>query len=48
MKYQTDTHILTGKSKKCVYCGKSFRVKDNLATGLPAAGTADFSTPQKR
>ena len=30
MKYMTDSKILTGKNKKCPYCGKSFRVKDRV------------------
>ncbi len=29
MKYQTTDIYLTGKRKRCVYCGKSFKVKDN-------------------
>ena len=29
MKYQTTDIYLTGKRKRCVYCGNSFKVKDN-------------------
>jgi len=28
MKYQAKTMILAGKRKVCVYCGKSFKIKD--------------------
>ncbi|MFC1727862.1 hypothetical protein ACFLZ7_00145 [Nanoarchaeota archaeon] len=30
MKYGTDTRILTKKRKRCVYCGRSFSVRNNL------------------
>ncbi len=30
MKYNTADKFLTDKKKRCVYCGKSFGVKDNL------------------
>jgi predicted nucleic-acid-binding Zn-ribbon protein len=30
MKYQSKTVILTGKRKTCVYCGRNFKVRDNL------------------
>ena len=30
MKYMTDSKILSGKSKRCVYCGRSFAVKDRV------------------
>ncbi|MBW2967787.1 hypothetical protein KY362_04835 [Candidatus Woesearchaeota archaeon] len=30
MKYHTDTRILSGKRKRCVFCGKSISVKDNV------------------
>ena len=30
MKYQNMTSDLKGKNKKCVYCGKSFSVKNNI------------------
>ena len=30
MKYQAMTPTLKNKSKKCVYCGKSFRIKSQI------------------
>ena len=30
MKYQSKDIILTGKRKACVYCGRSFKVRENL------------------
>jgi len=30
MKYQSQTPFLKGKSKKCVYCGRSFTVLGNI------------------
>jgi hypothetical protein len=30
MRYHTDTLILADKRKSCVYCGKSYKVKDNI------------------
>ena len=27
MMYHTDTRVLAGKSKRCVYCGRYFQVK---------------------
>ncbi len=30
MKYQAKERILTGKRKQCVYCGRSFKVGDNV------------------
>jgi transposase-like protein len=30
MKYQTTSSLLTNKKKRCVYCGRSFSVKDRL------------------
>jgi len=30
MKYQSSNVILTGKRKQCVYCGRSFKVRENL------------------
>jgi transposase-like protein len=30
MKYESRGMYLSGKRKKCVYCGHSFNVKDNL------------------
>lgn len=32
MKYHTDTKILTGKRKRCVFCGRSISVKDNVVS----------------
>ena len=34
MKYQNSTSGIMGKSKKCVYCGKSFNVRDNIVKRL--------------
>lgn len=34
MKYATNTQILADKRKKCVYCPKSFGVKDNVLKTL--------------
>ncbi|MBU0627819.1 MAG: hypothetical protein KKC75_01410 [Nanoarchaeota archaeon] len=31
MKYQSQTMILTGKRKSCVYCNHSFKVRTNFA-----------------
>jgi len=28
--YQSSTITLTGKRKKCVYCGNSFKVHENI------------------
>lgn len=30
MKYHTPTRILTDKRKRCVYCGSSFKVRENM------------------
>lgn len=30
MRYHTDTRVLPGKRKSCVYCGRSFTVKDHV------------------
>ncbi len=30
MKYHTDSKVLENKRKMCVYCGKSFKVKENI------------------
>jgi len=30
MKYQSQDKILTGKRKACVYCGRSFLVRENI------------------
>ena len=30
MKYHTNTRILTNKRKKCVYCGRSFKVSKQV------------------
>ena len=30
MKYQSTDTILTGKRKQCVYCGRSFLVRENV------------------
>ncbi len=30
MKYHSTTKILSGKKKRCVYCGRSFSVKDHV------------------
>ena len=30
MKYNSATPILTKKRKRCVYCGHSFKVTDNI------------------
>ncbi|MBD3313553.1 hypothetical protein GF345_03855 [Candidatus Woesearchaeota archaeon] len=30
MKYQEKTSILCSKRKRCVYCGHSFKIKDNI------------------
>ncbi|MFH1053312.1 MAG: hypothetical protein V1740_02735 [Candidatus Woesearchaeota archaeon] len=30
MNYQSTTKILTGKRKRCVYCGHSFATKDHI------------------
>jgi len=30
MKYSTKDRILTKKSKRCVYCGRNFNVKNNI------------------
>lgn len=32
MKYHTDTTILADKRKQCVYCPKSFGVRQNLVS----------------
>ena len=34
MKYHTTTIILSGKNKRCVYCGKSFSIKDRVVKQL--------------
>ncbi|MEA3430959.1 MAG: hypothetical protein U9R08_06830 [Nanoarchaeota archaeon] len=34
MKYATRDSFLTKKVKKCVYCNKSFSVKDNILEKL--------------
>ncbi len=34
MKYMSASVDLSGKRKKCVYCGKSFGVKDNIKRRL--------------
>jgi hypothetical protein len=34
MKYQVMKGLVVGKSKRCVYCGKSFRVKENIVKQL--------------
>ena len=31
MKYQSRDTILTNKRKICVYCGKSFLIRENMA-----------------
>lgn len=33
-KYHTDNLILTGKKKRCVYCGKTFSVRSHLVKRL--------------
>ena len=30
MKYHTGTRVLAEKRKRCVYCGRSFRVRDHV------------------
>ena len=30
MKYESRDMYLSGKRKKCVYCGHSFKAKDNI------------------
>ncbi|MEE9525285.1 MAG: hypothetical protein V3V78_01615 [Candidatus Woesearchaeota archaeon] len=30
MKYQVMKGLVAGKSKRCVYCGRSFQVKENI------------------
>ncbi|MBD3164807.1 hypothetical protein GF323_06430 [Candidatus Woesearchaeota archaeon] len=30
MRYQSKTMILAGKRKSCVYCGRSFKARNNL------------------
>ncbi|MEK6822375.1 MAG: hypothetical protein AABY13_00985 [Nanoarchaeota archaeon] len=44
MKYQP-SKTLAGKSKQCVYCGRSFRVKDRITSGVSKAFSAEFQTP---
>ena len=34
MKYQTEDIILSKKAKRCVYCGRSFKVKDHILKRL--------------
>jgi uncharacterized protein YbaR (Trm112 family) len=34
MKYQTTDQILTKKVKKCVYCGRSFKIRDRIIKRL--------------
>ena len=34
MKYHTDTRLLAGKRKKCVYCPANFGVRDHLIKEL--------------
>jgi uncharacterized protein YbaR (Trm112 family) len=34
MKYQTEDQFLTKKVKRCVYCGRSFQVKDRIVKRL--------------
>ena len=34
MKYEARDSILTNKIKKCVYCGKNYRVKNNIVKQL--------------
>ncbi|MBU0536564.1 MAG: hypothetical protein KKE20_06370 [Nanoarchaeota archaeon] len=36
MKYASRTLILGGKRKECVYCGFSFKVKDNILKKIEA------------
>jgi len=30
MKYQSMDGNIIGKSKRCVYCGRSFKIRDNI------------------
>ncbi|MBS3102705.1 hypothetical protein J4458_04645 [Candidatus Woesearchaeota archaeon] len=30
MKYQSQNMILTGKRKRCVYCGKTYNVRNSI------------------
>jgi len=34
MKYHTSCLILAGKKKRCVYCGRTYAVKDNIVKKL--------------
>ena len=34
MKYNSMDSNITGKSKQCVYCNRSFKVKDNVTNAL--------------
>lgn len=36
MLYESRTQILADKSKQCVYCGKSFKVKSGLLKQVEA------------
>ena len=35
MKYQSKDSDLKGKSKRCVYCGKSYTVKNAIVKSVP-------------
>ncbi len=34
MKYQSKGIVLTGKRKRCVYCGKSYKIRDSIIKKL--------------
>jgi hypothetical protein len=42
MRFETRDRFLAGKAKKCVFCGKSFKVSDNLVPGFRATPGAEF------
>lgn len=42
MQYQPSDNSITDKTKTCVYCNKSFKVRDHLAAHAPDAPTAEF------
>jgi hypothetical protein len=48
MRYETQARFLAGKTKKCVFCGKTFKVSEALVAGFRKTPAADFTDAGKK
>jgi NAD-dependent SIR2 family protein deacetylase len=43
MRYESKSDFPAGNSKRCVFCNKSFVIRDNIVVGLRKTPPAEFT-----